>query len=164
MPPWFTQENSVYACNLGLRRKTLFTHATFVYAGKLCLRMQPSFTQENSDYAATPPRKRNGATGSAMKWSHFPRKSRTKKRNFSLPLPFWEGGASTWRRRQQQQQQRRGGADGGGRSGMGVEAGGTSPAILPSPSPKTKPRQIVTISTSPCNRDDAHADSLRHMK
>ena len=52
----------------------------------------------------------------------------------------------------------------GRRRRMGVEAGGTSPAILPSPSPKTKPRQIVPISTRPCNRDDAHADSLRHMK
>ena len=66
MQPWFTQENSDYACNLGLRRKTLIT--------------QP-----------LPPRKRNGAACSAMKWSHSPRKSRTKKRNFSLPLHYLSG-------------------------------------------------------------------------
>ena len=40
-----------HVSNLDLRRKTLITHATLVYAGKLCLRMQPWFTQENSVYA-----------------------------------------------------------------------------------------------------------------
>ena len=49
-------------------------------------------------------------------------------------------------------------ADGEGRTRAadGVEAGDTTRQSCPSP--KTRPRQIVTISTSPCNRDDAHAN------
>ena len=51
---------------------------------------------------------------------------------------------------------------GGGRTrvdGAADEGGGTTRSSCPPPpaSPKTRPLQIVTIS--PCNRDDAHADT-----